>query len=182
MDRKEKYKEYYLQNKEKKRLYRLENKEKKDEYMRQYYLKNKEKIKENRKEYLKTPEGFKSHTIAIWRSWGVIGDVDAIYDIYLATTQCMRCSIQFSERIKKCMDHDHVTGLYRAVLCNSCNCGNPLDLHCRKNNKSTGIKNITKTKYGYVFEKTTKGITHRKFFKTLEEAIQYKEQYLSELR
>ena len=181
MDSKEKKKrenrQYYLKNKEKIKEYKLKNKEKYKETARLYRLKNKEKIQE----YRKSPQGIKSHTICDWRRKGVIGDLDAVYDIYLATTECMKCSVPISG-LNKHMDHDHETRLYRAVLCNSCNIGNPLDLHCHKSNKSTGIKNITKRKKRYGFEKTTKKVPHRKFFKTIEEAIQYKEQYLSELR
>jgi len=167
MDRKEYNRQWHL-------------KETSKEKKRQYYLKNKEKIKEKNRLYRKTPQGIKYDTIYNWKTKGLIGDPDAIYEIYLATTECMRCSIQLSEGNKKCMDHDHVTGLYRAILCNSCNSGNFLDLHCRKHNK-IGIKNITKTKKGYRFEKTTNGVAHNKHFKTLEEAVKYKEQYLSEL-
>ena len=44
----------------------------------------------------------------------------------------------------------------------------------QKNNKSTGIKNIYKTKYGYEFMLTKNGIKYYKFFKTIEEAIEYR--------
>lgn len=148
------------------------------EYKRLYRLKNKEKIQA----YSKTPQGIKSLKIADWKRRGLIGDLDAIYDIYLATNECMKCSVPVSGRNKH-MDHDHVTKLFRAVLCRSCNVGNSLDLHCYKNNKSTGIKNIYKhlTGFGYKFEKTTKGVLHSKYFKTLEEAIDYKTEYLNRM-
>tara|TARA_R110002126_G_C10277788_1_gene484752 strand:- start:50 stop:622 length:573 start_codon:yes stop_codon:yes gene_type:complete len=190
MDRKEYHRLYRLKNKErlseKGREYYLKNKEKKKEY----YLKNKETIlsqkkahQESARKYKQTPKGIRSRVKCKWRKRGVIGDLDAIYDIYLATNECMRCSVPISGRNKH-MDHDHETRLYRAILCNSCNTGNPLDLKCSKNNKSTGIKNITEHNKGrgYEFQKTTKGVPHSKYFKTLEEAVKYKEQYLSEIR
>ena len=177
MDRKEYNRQYYLKNKEKIKEYQLKNKEKIKEKHKEYYLNNQEKIQE----YRETPKYIKSQTIFDWRRKGLIGDLNAIYEIYIATTECMKCSVPVSGRNKH-MDHDHNTGLYRAVLCNSCNVGNILDSHCRKNNKSTGIKNISKCKWGYEFHKNTKGVPHRKWFKTLEETIQYKEQYLSKLR
>ena len=51
----------------------------------------------------------------------------------------------------------------------------------RKDNK-LGIKNISKCQnVGYEFQKTVDGKTHGKWFKTLEEAIKYKEEYLRAL-
>ncbi len=49
-----------------------------------------------------------------------------------------------------------------------------------KNNKLR-IQNISPTKYGYRFQKMVNGKTHEKWFKTLEEAIKYKEEYLRAL-
>jgi len=46
------------------------------------------------------------------------------------------------------------------------------------NNNKLKIKNISPTKYGYEFKKIVNGKSHRKYFKTLEEAIKYKEEYL----
>ena len=48
----------------------------------------------------------------------------------------------------------------------------------RKNNK-LGIKNISYDKSGdrYKYEKMIEGVTHRQYFKTLEEAIEYKTNY-----
>ena len=52
----------------------------------------------------------------------------------------------------------------------------------RKNNK-LGTKNISKsTNIGYMFQKIVNGKNHRKWFKTLEEAIKYKEEYLANLQ
>ena len=50
----------------------------------------------------------------------------------------------------------------------------------QKNNKSTGIKNIYKTKYGYEFMLTKNGIKYYKFFKTIEEAIEYRDRVVLE--
>ena len=149
----------------------------KKEYNRQYYLKHKQKFQKKNIEYRKTPEGWKSFRIGSWKHKGLIDDYEKVFEIYMETTECMRCSVPISGRGKH-MDHDHETGLYRAILCRSCNNGNPLDLDCRKNNKSTGIKYISKRKNGYGFHKTTKGVSHRKYFKTIEEAVKYKDNYL----
>ncbi len=57
------------------------------------------------------------------------------------------------------------------------------------NNQNTGvqinnklkIKNISPHGNGYMFVKNMKGKSHRKRFKTLDEALKYKEEYLSNL-
>jgi len=51
----------------------------------------------------------------------------------------------------------------------------------RKDNKLR-IQNIVPAGRGYRFSKTVKGKKHRKWFKTLEEAIKYKEEYLRALQ
>lgn len=157
---------------------RKERKRDQREYKKEYYLKNKEYFKEHYKQLIKTPEGIKSITIRRWKQKGLIGDIEKVYDIYLNTHQCMKCEVEISG-LNKCMDHCHITNLYRAVLCRPCNTNNLLDTHCSKNNKSTTIKNISKNKDGYQFEKMVKGKKHYKWFKTLEETIEYKNQYLN---
>ena len=131
-------------------------------------------------EYWKTPAGMKSRTICRWKFNGLIDNYEKVYQIYLDTHECMKCNISISGRNKH-MDHCHITNLYRAVLCASCNTGNPLDTKCRKDNISTGIKYISTHRDEYVFHKITKGTRHRKYFKTLEEAIEYKDKYLLEV-
>ena len=49
-----------------------------------------------------------------------------------------------------------------------------------KTNK-LGISNISTTKYGYRFKIVRNGKKHHKRFKTLDEAIKYKEEYLNQL-
>ena len=151
------------------------------EKQKAYYLKNKEKIKEQQKAYLKTPEGIKSWKKASWKSNGFIGDLDAIYDIYLATTECMRCSVPVSGHNKH-MDHDHDTGEYRAVLCRSCNLGNILDTNPSTNKKLKEKWIYPHNGNRFKFEKTTKKIPHSAYFDTLEEAIAYKTEYLANRR
>ena len=174
MDRKEYMREYRLKNKEKLEEYHKEYRAKNKDKMTQYN--NSEKRKERVKKWLHTPEGIRSHTKARWKTWDVIGDLDAIYDIYLATTECMRCSDPI-KGLTKHMDHDHDTGKYRAVLCSSCNVGNILDTKPHNQLKEKWIFPHHGNRFR--FTKTTKGIPHRAFFGTLEEAIAYKTEYLA---
>ena len=50
----------------------------------------------------------------------------------------------------------------------------------QKDNKSTGYKNICyhKENKRWFFKKMVNGVTHQKHFKTLDEALEYKETYL----
>ena len=100
--------------------YREKNREKKNASNKAYRERNKETI--NRKRW-EDPEDIKSRRLYNWKNRGLVGDYDALYEIYLNTKNCMRCSIQFSQekRSSKCMDHDHETNEYRAILCHYCN-------------------------------------------------------------
>ena len=118
---------YSLKNKEKMRLYKLKNKEKINARDRLYNQKNKEKIIEYKKLYRQTPNGKKTKTISDWKSRGLISDdYEAIYERYSNSTNCENCDCEYSIRGDgvgrwRCMDHDHITGLFRNVLCNTCN-------------------------------------------------------------
>ena len=99
-----------------------ERKERKREYIREWRLKNKDKIKEQRKEYRQTNQGIKSRIISLWKFIGVIHeDFDKLYEYYINTNECNICKGGFTDKNKKCLDHDHTNGLFRQILCNSCN-------------------------------------------------------------
>ena len=82
--------------------------------------KQNEKMRQINREYRQSPKGKKTHTITNWKTKGVIGDYDKLYDIYLNTNECNVCKKDLSTT-KKCLDHDHETGEFRYVLCNACN-------------------------------------------------------------
>tara|TARA_R110000782_G_scaffold30440_1_gene75828 strand:- start:996 stop:1496 length:501 start_codon:yes stop_codon:yes gene_type:complete len=149
-----------------------------------WYLKNKEKNKEHKKQYAKewrqSPEGIKSNLISSWKYYGLKAtkeEMDIIYDRYLNSSQCELCNQDYS-KYKKCMDHSHETGKFRNIICHQCNLINPLDIKCNKNNTTTGHKNIYEDKHSFRFRKEMKGKVYSKRFKTLEEAIIYKEQFI----
>ena len=107
-----------------------EKKERRKEHDRRYRERHKEKIAERKNEYMKeyskkydkTPAGIKRKTIYDWKRRGVItNDFDTLYDLYINTDKCMYCEKVFVDSVDRCLDHDHETGLYRAVLCRSCN-------------------------------------------------------------
>ena len=113
--------EYYEKNKEEAKEYYQKNKEEIKEYSKEYYEKN----KEERKEYTKSPQGIKVRRLADWRRRGLIhDDIDELYERYLQATHCEECEEEFVNdkgAKQRCMDHCHISGLFRNFLCNSCN-------------------------------------------------------------
>lgn len=109
---------YHEKNKEiinaKKREYRKNN----PDLMKEQYVNRLEKIKE----YEKTPQRKKSKIIFNWKKRGLIhDDIDELYKHYRNTLSCNVCKADFTEKNKRCLDHDHDTGEFRAILCNNCN-------------------------------------------------------------
>ena len=57
-----------------------------------------------------------------WKNRGLIYDnYDELYEVYINTTECQRCKKEFTEKNKRCLDHDHTTGLFRKIVCHRCN-------------------------------------------------------------
>ena len=106
MDRKEYLKDYYLKNKQSKSEYNKKYKNDNKNNPKYIAMRQKAKIK-NR-----------------WKSRGFdVSTFYYVYPIYLNTTKCDRCEIEFEKtgnRVK-CMDHCHATGMYRNTICKSCN-------------------------------------------------------------
>ena len=83
-------------------------------------------------------------------------------------------SIPFS-KYRKCMDHCHLTGEYRNILCNSCNIND-------NSSNTSGTPNIRweydRNKWAY--ERKINKKKHIKRFNTKEDAIKYKLEYEKE--
>jgi len=129
-----------------------------------------------REEYRKSPQYKKSYTITGWKQIGLIGIYDDIYERYLNITHCELCNVFLEGRgpNKKCMEHDHETGQFRNVVCNSCN----MRKSDRKkpNVNTSGYKNISyqkRNKY-WVYKKTFKGDTIYKTSKNKRDILCYK--------
>ena len=135
MDKKEYVKEYNKQYKlknkeilkEKNKQYRIDNKEIIKEKKREYRNNNKPYQKQYHIQYCKTEKGKKSNTLSTWKFNGLISDnYEEIYDRYINCNNCEECNCEFSTKGDgvgkfKVMDHDHITGLFRNILCNNCN-------------------------------------------------------------
>tara|TARA_R110002153_G_scaffold178417_1_gene331590 strand:- start:35 stop:553 length:519 start_codon:yes stop_codon:yes gene_type:complete len=64
----------------------------------------------------------KYNTIYHWKYRGVkYNDFDELYYIYIRTLKCFHCNKDFKNSTDRCLDHDHETGLFRAIVCKSCN-------------------------------------------------------------
>ena len=130
--------------------------------------------------YRKTPSGKKSTTFVNWKQMGLIGDYNQIYDTYINTTHCQKCNVFLEGRgsNKKCMDHDHKSGLFRMVLCSNCNITMP-DRKKSKNNTS-GHKGIdfVKKKQLWKYRKQINGKIFQKMCKCKITLLTYKFCYL----
>jgi len=137
--------EYYKKNKEKKNKQSKENYEKNKEktlkrhsewrvknpeynkiYGKNYRENNPEKEKDRHIRYSQSEEGKKTRRIGTWRRSGLIDNYEYVYNRYLETNNCDRCYIELNMNNKKnsntkVMDHNHLTGKFRAILCNLCN-------------------------------------------------------------
>ena len=129
--RKEYKKKYRQENKEKikesNKQYREEHKEKINEYKKQYYKENIESRKQYIKQYNQTPRGLKLRRIKDWKKRGFKCDyIEELYQHYLLSDQCEKCSViltvdKITTSTTKSMDHSHITGEFRNILCHACN-------------------------------------------------------------
>ena len=138
-------------------------------------VRNKEKDKETKRLYRQTENGKKSHTISIWKHRGLVSDnYDKIYDRYINSNNCELCKCEYTNKNKRCLDHDHNTGKFRNIVCHNCNASSKLRETPITN--TSGHKNITITKYGkYKVQIIINKIYYTKTFKTEEEALNFRD-------
>ena len=117
--------------------------------------------------------------ICRWKHAGlIINDYNIIYNRWKNSIKCELCSLSYTAKNKKCMDHCHKTGKFRSICCQKCNL-NMLDKKIQSNNTS-GYKNIyyNNQKKKWVYEKIYYDIRITKFFNSLKYALCFKFIYL----
>ena len=110
--------------KEQSKQYYVENRQKIKEQNKQHYINNREKLLEERKQHFII--NHEKKTIYSWKYKGLIElegvyTYQSLYEYYLSIGHCEVCEIKFKDSHNRCMDHCHTTGLFRWVLCRSCN-------------------------------------------------------------
>ena len=139
-------------------------------------VKTKEQKKAYNKDYRETKNGKMVNKICKWKSSGLICDTYydylTIYYHWLESTHCEKCNKKFTEGntlYRKCMDHNHNTGLFRNILCQICNINDRVD-------NTSGVPNISwySTQKKWAYAKIIDGKTHCRIFKLKEDAIKYK--------
>ncbi len=128
--RKESQKKYRDKNRDKinadARKQRKENPKRFAEIGLRYRTNNPETCKKCTDNYKLTENGKKNGKIRSWKSIGLLDEYEIIYDRYINTNNCDFCDVlltvdRYNKKTTKCMDHCHITGLFRNILCNSCN-------------------------------------------------------------
>ena len=125
---KKRKKDWYKKNIEKikvqKKEYRLKNKDSTKIYNKEYNKNNREKIKKLAKDWrLKNPVKVKTHE---WKSQGVkSNNYKLLYEKWKNTKNCENCNVELTDgnlgNTKRCLDHSHITGEFRNILCHLCN-------------------------------------------------------------
>ena len=114
-------------------------------------VQSKEERAAKKKEYQKN--NFNKSKIDNWRRKGLIGDFDAIYERWINTSHCDECQIELCSgnygSNKKTMDHCHVSGEFRNILCHKCNGQRRM----KSKNNTSGHPNIHKQGDGWQFRK-----------------------------
>ena len=68
------------------------------------------------------PKKHKSKTLDRWKRRGLIYDnIDTLYQYYIDCKSCEYCYKVFETNRDKCLDHCHITGKFRLILCQKCN-------------------------------------------------------------
>jgi Recombination endonuclease VII len=112
------YQAHKQESSERARSYRQAHKEEVRERARAYYQAHKHEINERCRDYYHAHK----HDSAVQRALRRYGISRAEYDALLAKQggACAICRKRAKGRL--CVDHCHVTGMVRGLLCNECNC------------------------------------------------------------
>ena len=84
------------------------------------------KYNERKLKYTKTEKGQKTTFKANWKYFGLnMENFEEIYERYKMAIFCDICecvlNVEGNDKTRKCMDHCHLTGEFRNIVCNYCN-------------------------------------------------------------
>lgn len=81
--------------------------------------------------YRWTEKGYKEHMIDKWKRRGLVETdqytFEELFEAYACCSECENCGVEFAPvgavrcPHSKCLDHNHETGVFRDILCHSCN-------------------------------------------------------------
>ena len=97
------------------------------------------------RQHFKLYKYHKSFTLKNWKYIGLIESdefIQALYQRIIVATNCEICNKEFKSSKDRQMEHDHLTGRFRNIVCSSCNCLKS-DVKMRSHNTS-GYKGICK--------------------------------------
>jgi len=129
----------------------------------------------------------KTHTKINWKRRGLIETDEIIEEIYegsIRASNCELCGNAFKSLRERCMDHCHITGKFRNIVCRKCNaCKSD-----KKFNNNTGERYISKIKskdykQGFCYKiqiKRNRKWVLTKSTQTIEEAIEIRDKFIEE--
>ena len=125
----------------------------------------------------KLPKKHKATMLFNWRKNSVDHpNLEALYQMYIRTTNCNVCNKVFKNSQDRALDHDHETLKFRYILCRACNL--KMDRKTNSNNK-LGIKNVGYYKDNYYVKIYRNGkYVFNKKRKNLEDAIELRDEFL----
>jgi len=133
----EKAREYAASHREERRAYdRIYKEANREEINKKSSIRkknNRDKCNEQMRNWIKNnPEQAKKlNRKGAWKRAGLnMENFEEIYERYLSTTHCDLCGVELTEdkqmtKTTRCMDHSHVTGEFRNIVCCSCNSSLP---------------------------------------------------------
>lgn len=135
---------------------------------------------------------YETHRAKTKSGWKIAGlncseeEFEAIYETYITSSKCELCKEKYKSRTDRCMDHDHETGKFRNICCQTCN-KRRRDVKIRTDNKS-GYKHIHKDKsptcnQGFIWRFEVKINGKNKYIKSsvnLEKVIQFRDQWFKD--